>query len=596
MCDVDASQASVRELVSSPLIEHAGQLLEISVHASVSAILRSVLHNTTRCWSSLPLHFRPLSHTPLHGHAHNGPGNAGTDVLLLSNTRQLRTALELCMSLHHLCAAFRASDRQERAGLSLWHNVNSCMRAFLEHWPLIQTRWRQLHHLLSCRETVFIVGKEQGRALQLLQMRCLAQLAKVQGYGHLHHLCMAERDLVDHMPSLRASLDAAIDSIRMAVIRKRVGCARLFWLTDEELWELYRAWCASGDHQLLDRYIRVMFPALDGLSWNRLDEGLALAPGTGTLGQVLSARSVDHVEDIVFSEPLTRASLSLEAWVSALEEKIFNQVYTGIHYTWQRLQRTSDHNRPGLDSTVDQGDEDPQADEHMGLLPRLLEEGLSNGKSLACSELIVLQLAWAQDVSEALKPRPQQAPHTGIKRVLQDLVDCTAAVQRALWTKTRGTNPHGHAHLYVQLLHCRDVTSGLLGYGNGMMGSEDFAWTRHLRYQIRTMDGGAGTRTTCKKLPGALARSQAVTVGIGPWTFDYGYEYRDPRRRLVMAPLSERCLLNIATAMKQDRLPYICAEGYGFGAPFVAETLAVVLGRPQVSMRVLWVRVPKVFL
>lgn len=543
----------MRELVQSPLMDHVEQLFEISVHASVSGIVRMALRNTGLCWSSLPLTFRPASNrqfnTSRFGHVSPSCILGVADHFLLANAPQLSRALELCASLHNMLGQYSCSD-ENRVGMATWRHALLRMRGFLERWPAIQSHWRQLQQLYGHRETHVALGKDQTRMLEQLLSRCTGALSRLQAHSHLDQFVSSERDLLDHLPSLLDGLTSAAKQARAAVCAKRSACSRLQRLPDAELMELYRTWCSTRDSLLLpvDHHLRAMFPHLDGLLWQPVD---ADGGGAAISGNVVGVRSVDGVEDVVFGEPLRRDGLTLEAWANAVEDRLFEQVHSRVHQTWAHLQE-------------EDGD---------WLLPLLFEELQAKGCDalrLVLSQLVVLQLAWTRDVEEGLMLRRPSS----LREAADVVAGCQQQLAGGLWTASHARDLHAYSTLAVQMGVYRDITSSLLQQGEALCGKGDFEWRRHLRYYEADASAGQGG----KKASLAGGMSRAVRVGLGPWLFDYGYEYRDPRSRLVVPPLTERCLINLATAMRQGKVPHV-QDG---GARFVTECLAVALGRPLV--------------
>ncbi|XP_051852520.1 dynein axonemal heavy chain 14 [Antechinus flavipes] len=169
--------------------------------------------------------------------------------------------------------------------------------------------------------------------------------------------------------------------------------------------------------------------------------------------------------------------------------------------------------------------------------------------------LLVSQIIFTKNCTESFKsPKPGLKLKEVLEKLkssleqLADLVVCDTLHFRVKTTLEA---------LLTIYVHCRDVLTDLIDHS--IYDEYDFEWTRQLRYKWD------GKQKTCFVLQGHA-------------TFTYGFEYLGCTSRLVITPLTARCMLTLSSALHLN-LGGCPAGPAGTGKTETVKDLAKALGK-----------------
>ena len=298
------------------------------------------------------------------------------------------------------------------------------------------------------------------------------------------------------LTKIQAQMDQIHLSLKEYLESKRKGFPRFYFISDDDLLEMIGQ--ASHPHRI-QKYIKKCFEGINTLLLQTSDEEVieSIEQQDLAMALVTGGKAKDE-ENIVFLEPVAVQG-SIEEWMQSVLREMRSCMTKGLQECFSDLKVTKQNE----------------------WVPKW------QGQLLITSGAI----AWTQRCERALlfikEGKDKNSLRSVRKRQMRFNKNLTEMVRKG---DIDSKNRSKIVALITTELHNRDVIERMIRAG--CQNPEDFMWRSQLRFY----------------LDGSLCSSQQNNHGL-----PFGYEYQGNNGRLVVTPLTDRCVLTLLTALSFHR-------------------------------------------
>lgn len=400
--------------------------------------------------------------------------------------------------------------------------------------------------------------------------------------GAKGHRVLQGEQLTRHLRSIISRQDNIISSLRVLLDSVRRDFPRLYMVSDDELTSIVSL---SDDPRALVPIVKKLFGGICNLRFS-LPKNLPSI--NQTLDMELNARLLEvtglisrNQEEVDLLDRIN-PSHNIAEWLSKLERTSKNTIHNLLEGC--------------LETRLD-NDEDPytimEQLEKAKATKNDVEKLVVNIKNtfqhwllrfpLQCV-LLSEAIIWSKSVKSAVK----DSSETELRSIRGNKRHCidqyVTVVRENMQKETQNDNEKRlHTVLYSlisQALYHRDIVENILA--KPCLEKNDFGWWSSIKYEAY-MEAGLSP-TLCGKSVANRQKMREVEVHQLDQTFRYEYEYLPPTQRLIITPLTERCFIGLAKAIKDFRFPSVCS-GKGFGGSSTVKEFLAVIGRPVFTVQ-----------
>ncbi|XP_059839458.1 dynein axonemal heavy chain 6-like [Hypanus sabinus] len=426
-------------------------------------------------------------------------------VLIIGSTEEVVTQLEESLNIISTIKSSRYMGPLENEVLDWNHKLNQ-MALTLEEWMTCQRNWLYLKSIFQAPDIQRQLAAETKLFAQI-EVTCNELVMRVQKNSNILKIT-STAGILELLQATNANLEKLLKCLEDYLEAKRIAFPRFYFLSNNDLLDILSR---SRNLDAIQPHLAKCFENI---------KSLEISSQSARPPVVLMLKSAEN-ENL----PLPRNVWirgPIESWLGNMESAMFEAVRK--------------HLQVGI---TDWGS------------TQFKKWVLSHPGQIV---LTVSQIMFNRDCMNCFRGTKPQSQLQGVHLELMNRLDMLAEL---VCVPLRPSQETVLESLVTINVHCRDVLGDLIV--KKVFKTEDFEWTRQLRYEWNTQNNSCYVMHTKS-------------------SFVYGYEYLGCSPRLVITPLTDRCWLTLTGALNFN-LGGLPSGPSGTGKTATVKDLAKALGK-----------------